>query len=105
MLGFLFHPLRSAIENRAFDWIRLAVRDCHRGDRGARGPCSARRELGGRVHEVSGSDADYERPPICPACGVTMGIVVDGEEEDATRYVCLECGFSDEGSASGLTAR
>jgi Predicted integral membrane zinc-ribbon metal-binding protein len=57
------------------------------------------------VHEVSGSNADDERPPICPACGVTMGIVVDGEEEDATRYVCLECGFSDEGSASGLTAR
>lgn len=57
------------------------------------------------MHEVSGSDADDERPPICPACGVTMGIVVDGEEEDATRYVCLECGFSDEGSASGLTAR
>jgi len=31
-----------------------------------------------------------DRPPICPACGVTMGIVVDGE---TTRYVCLECGF------------
>jgi predicted RNA-binding Zn-ribbon protein involved in translation (DUF1610 family) len=39
-------------------------------------------------------DADNERPPICPACGVTMGIVLD--EEGATRYVCLECGFSDE---------
>jgi len=37
-------------------------------------------------------------PPICPACGVTMGIVID--EEGATGYVCLECGFSDE-----LTAR
>ena len=39
-------------------------------------------------------DADDERPPICPACGVTMGIIVD--EDGATRYVCLECGFSDE---------
>jgi Zn ribbon nucleic-acid-binding protein len=50
------------------------------------------------VHEESRGDADDERPPICPACGVTMGIVVD--EEGVTRYVCLECGFSDE-----LTAR
>jgi predicted RNA-binding Zn-ribbon protein involved in translation (DUF1610 family) len=33
-----------------------------------------------------------DRPPICPACGVTMGIV-GGDE--ATTYVCLECGFSD----------
>jgi ribosomal protein S27AE len=39
-------------------------------------------------------DPDDERPPICPACGVTMGIVVD--EDGATRYACLECGFSDE---------
>jgi hypothetical protein len=39
-----------------------------------------------------------ERPPICPACGVTMGIVVD--EDGATRYVCLECGFSDEKTRS-----
>lgn len=39
-------------------------------------------------------DADDDRPPICPACGVTMGIVV--EENGSTRYVCLECGFSDE---------
>lgn len=34
-----------------------------------------------------------DRPPICPACGVTMGIVMDGDE--ATRYVCLECGFGE----------
>ena len=34
-----------------------------------------------------------DRPPICPACGVTMGIVTD--EDGTTRYVCLECGFSD----------
>jgi predicted RNA-binding Zn-ribbon protein involved in translation (DUF1610 family) len=46
------------------------------------------------VDEESRAGADDERPPICPACGVTMGIVVD--EEGATGYVCLECGFSDE---------
>jgi hypothetical protein len=33
-----------------------------------------------------------DRPPICPACGVTQGIVMDGED---TEFVCLECGFSD----------
>jgi Zn ribbon nucleic-acid-binding protein len=46
------------------------------------------------VDEESKPDADGERPPICPACGVTMGIIV--EEDGATRYACLECGFSDE---------
>ncbi len=46
------------------------------------------------MDEESKPDADDDRPPICPACGVTMGIVVD--ENGATRYVCLECGFSDE---------
>jgi hypothetical protein len=53
------------------------------------------------VGEDSKPEADDDRPPICPACGVTMGIVVG--ENGATRYVCLECGFSDEltlGSAS-----
>jgi Zn ribbon nucleic-acid-binding protein len=39
-------------------------------------------------------DPDDDRPPICPACGVTMGIVVD--ENGVTLHVCLECGFSDE---------
>ena len=34
-----------------------------------------------------------DRPPICPNCGVTQGMVVSGGE---TRYVCLECGFPDE---------
>jgi hypothetical protein len=34
-----------------------------------------------------------DRPPICPACGVTQGFVVEG---DRVRFVCLECGFSDE---------
>ena len=40
-----------------------------------------------------------DRPPICPACGVTMGIVVD-EETGETRYVCLECGFDEDAEAS-----
>ena len=34
-----------------------------------------------------------DRPPICPACGVTQGLVV---EDERTTFVCLECGFSDE---------
>jgi hypothetical protein len=41
-------------------------------------------------------DEADDRPPICPACGVTMGIVRDG---DGHRFVCLECGFDDSGSA------
>lgn len=47
------------------------------------------------MNEKGTSDAGDDRPPICPACGVTMGIVDEGE---AARYVCLECGFSDETS-------
>jgi predicted RNA-binding Zn-ribbon protein involved in translation (DUF1610 family) len=38
-------------------------------------------------------DEDDDRPPICPACGVTMGMVPDG---GGVRFVCLECGFGDE---------
>jgi ribosomal protein S27AE len=34
-----------------------------------------------------------DRPPICPACGVTQGIVVTGKD---TRFVCLECGFAED---------
>jgi predicted RNA-binding Zn-ribbon protein involved in translation (DUF1610 family) len=34
-----------------------------------------------------------DRPPICPACGVTMGI--RESDDGAVRYVCLECGFED----------
>jgi ribosomal protein S27AE len=45
------------------------------------------------VDNESKSDDD-DRPPICPACGVTMGIIL--AEDGATRYACLECGFSDE---------
>jgi hypothetical protein len=40
--------------------------------------------------------ADDDRPPICPACGVTMGITVD--VDGSRRDVCLECGFSDDPS-------
>jgi hypothetical protein len=43
----------------------------------------------------SDDEAD-DRPPICPACGVTQGIAVDAE---GSRFVCLECGFSDDGAA------
>jgi predicted RNA-binding Zn-ribbon protein involved in translation (DUF1610 family) len=39
-------------------------------------------------------DAEDDRPPICPACGVTMGITVGND--GGARYVCLECGFPDE---------
>lgn len=46
------------------------------------------------MEEEGKREAEDERPPICPACGVTMGIIV--EEDGATRYACLECGFSDE---------
>jgi hypothetical protein len=45
-------------------------------------------------------DAD-DRPPICPACGVTMGIVA-GEDGEPS-YVCLECGFSDGDSVRSET--
>jgi ribosomal protein S27AE len=46
------------------------------------------------VNEESKLAVDDERPPICPACGVTMGIILD--EDGAARYACLECGFSDD---------
>ncbi len=49
------------------------------------------------MESESKPEADDERPPICPACGVTMGIIV--HEDGKTRYICLECGFSDEVSA------
>jgi hypothetical protein len=38
---------------------------------------------------------DDDRPPICPACGVTQNLVGEGEE---ARFVCLECGFLDNGA-------
>jgi Zn ribbon nucleic-acid-binding protein len=39
------------------------------------------------------SDKRDDRPPICPACGVTMGIAV--EDDGSICFVCLECGFSE----------
>jgi hypothetical protein len=35
---------------------------------------------------------DDERPPICPACGVTMvPAALSAENERAGEWVCLEC--------------
>ena len=47
----------------------------------------------GQDHEMD--EDDDERPPICPACGVTMGMVAEGAE---TRFVCWECGFGEAAS-------
>jgi predicted RNA-binding Zn-ribbon protein involved in translation (DUF1610 family) len=44
-------------------------------------------------------DETDDRPPICPACGVTQGMIVS---EDETKFVCLECGFSDEGDQASV---
>ena len=60
-----------------------------------RGSIAARHHVGrmsGRRKRDDDADED-DRPPICPACGVTQGLVVSGGE---TRYVCLECGFPDD---------
>jgi hypothetical protein len=52
------------------------------------------RATGIKHREEDERDPDEDdRPPICPACGVTMGI---REDQTATRFVCLECGFSDD---------
>jgi hypothetical protein len=52
----------------------------------------------GRVKKDQGDSEEDDRPPIGPACGVTTGIRGD---RTSTRFVCLECGFSDEaGSGS-----
>jgi transposase len=50
-----------------------------------------------RKHKPAEENED-DRPPICPACGVTQGIVV-GDDDD-TKFVCLECGFTDDGRDS-----
>ncbi|MDX6469611.1 MAG: hypothetical protein QOF75_1414 [Gaiellaceae bacterium] len=50
-----------------------------------------------RRREREDEDED-DRPPICPACGVTQGMVVS--DDDETTFVCLECGFSDEQSVN-----
>ncbi len=39
-------------------------------------------------------DERDDRPPICPACGVTNGILV--ADDGTTAFVCLECGFPEE---------
>jgi hypothetical protein len=46
------------------------------------------------VEDGKKANAGDDRPPICPACGVTMGMTIG--EDGSTRYVCLECGFSDD---------
>src|SRR3954469_8979350 len=51
---------------------------------------------GGYVSERRPNEDD-DRPPICPACGVTMGLVISKRGEQ--RYVCLECGFADDGGS------
>jgi Zn ribbon nucleic-acid-binding protein len=43
-----------------------------------------------RRHPTEDED---DRPPICPACGVTQGMKETGDDE--VEFVCLECGFSD----------
>jgi predicted RNA-binding Zn-ribbon protein involved in translation (DUF1610 family) len=45
------------------------------------------------------SDVDADRAPICPACGVTM-LIDDSADGEEARFVCLECGFSDDPSVS-----
>jgi hypothetical protein len=41
---------------------------------------------------------DDERPPICPACGVTMVPAALSARDDATGdWICLECEETDEG--------
>ena len=40
-------------------------------------------------------DGADDRPPICPACGVTMGMEIADEK---VRFVCLECGFPEDDS-------
>ena len=46
------------------------------------------------MHDEQRKGYGDDRPPICPACGVTMGI---RDDEGESRYVCLECGFADDG--------
>jgi predicted RNA-binding Zn-ribbon protein involved in translation (DUF1610 family) len=36
---------------------------------------------------------DDDRPPICPACGVTNFLAL---RDDEVAFVCIECGFSDD---------
>lgn len=56
-------------------------------------------ELDDELVDELGGELDDDRPPICPACGVTMFIVDEG---GAPHYACVECGFSDESGDSSL---
>jgi len=43
------------------------------------------------------SGMDDERPPICPACGVTMvPAALSARQGDAGDWICLECEETDE---------
>jgi ribosomal protein L37AE/L43A len=59
-----------------------------RGDGDAESPRYARTVTARRRPREDEDD----RPPICPACGVTQGMKEAGDEVE---FVCLECGFSD----------
>jgi len=48
---------------------------------------------------TSQDDRNDDRPPICPACGVTKFMVADGDD---VAFVCVECGFV-EGEAGSAT--
>jgi Zn ribbon nucleic-acid-binding protein len=41
-------------------------------------------------------EPDDDRPPICPACGVTNFLVV---RDDEVAFVCVECGFDERDEA------
>ena len=75
MAGTPFHSEREGINERA----RTSTGDLYR-------------DTVKRVKKDEGDSEEDDRPPICPACGVTMGI---REDRTSTRFVCLECGFSD----------
>jgi predicted RNA-binding Zn-ribbon protein involved in translation (DUF1610 family) len=46
-----------------------------------------------------GSAAEEDdRPPICTACGVTMGMV--STDDGSLVFVCLECGFDESGGTT-----
>ena len=72
--------LRRVIPSRAGD------RERRRGGRG----CT-------RLHT---SGVDDERPPICPACGVTMvPAALSARETRGEVWICLECEESDDPDA------
>ena len=48
----------------------------------------------GRPSDDERAQPPDDRPPICPACGVTMGIVV--VRGGGVRHSCLECGYDDD---------